>query len=742
MSSRRLLAQLGVGVWLLSPAALWAASAGSTGADFLHFDPGARSAAMSGAYAAVGNDGESLFFNPAGMSEPVNPQMLFSHLAWWEGVSYDSVWGVQPLGDLGAVGAALSFLNVPPFNSTQDSALASDSAWGLAGRAGYAGRWGRCVAVGGALNVLRLQLATEGSWGISLDAGLKYFLNNGKVVLAAQVQNVGMLGAFASQADSPPLQFGGGAGFQILREEWLKAAVEGDVRATPGDRLVFSLGTEAWLGNVLALRAGVNNGTDTGDWLTCGLGVCWRKIHLDYALKPLGLLGAVHQLSVGYDFGQQARLDPPQLRVRLISRQVVYPDGEPGKETDFVPTCKIPAGVESWELHLTDRTGHPVRQYAGTQSLPLRITWDGKDAEGKRADLEGFYLYALQVTDRRGFSDEERGEILPISITRLPQLKALPRDIFAGRVTFNPKGSENAVAWSIDIVGPEGQVLRKYQGVGAFPKDFAWDGKDENNRSVSVREGFHYLLQVRDQAGNEIKSIAPLAQIDAGTKAYAPTAASLPEQVVFRFRLQPEIKFKGWSFDVVDAISGKVVRTYSGDGHPPDSLAWDACNEQGQPVSLNQKFSYVLRLQDLVGNVWQQAADMGITPVMLLPQPPEGETWVKLEEILFEFNKAELQPGIFDKLHKAADLIKAGAGRKLRVLIEGHTDEIGDDAFNYDLSLSRAHMVMRYLVEEEKVPSELLEVKGLGKSVPLVLGTDPQILAKNRRVEITLIISK
>jgi outer membrane protein OmpA-like peptidoglycan-associated protein/flagellar hook assembly protein FlgD len=727
--------------WLLLLAA-GAAAGGSTGADFLHLDPGARSAAVSGAYAAGGNDGETIFFNPAGMLELVNPQVMFSHLSWWEGISYDSVWGVQPLGDLGAAGAAVSFFNVPPFNSTEDPTVASDSAWGLAGRAGYALKLGRSLAVGGMLNYLSEQLAAERSWGLSLDAGLKYFLFNDKLVLAAQVQNLGVFQAFETQSDALPLQLGAGAGYHLVREEWLKAWVEADARLAPSDRPVWSLGAEAWFWNLVALRVGANNTGDTGDWLSCGLGVVWQQVHVDYALRPAGLLGMVHQLSAGYDFGRQARLGPPVLRVRLVSRQVVYPDGETGKEVDFIPACTIPAGLAGWSLHLANRAGAPVREYTGKDNLPIRITWDGKDAQDKPADQEGFYIYHLQVTDRRGYTDEENGEILPISITRLPQLKALPRDIFAGRISFSPKGSEDAAEWSINIVSPEGQVLKKYQGVGPIPKDFAWDGKDENNNQVSVREGFHYLLQVRDRAGNEIKSIAPLAQIDAGTKAYAASPASVPEQVVFRFHLQPEIKFKGWSFDVVDTESGKVIRTYSGDGHPPEAVTWDARNEEGQRVPLNHKFSCVLRLQDHVGNVWQQASDLRTTPVTMLPPAPGGGVKIKIDEILFEFNKAELLPNVFDKLHKTADLIKANAGPKVHVLIEGHTDEVGTEEFNYELSVARANMVMRFLVEEEGVPSAFLSVVGLGKTIPLAAGNTPAIMAKNRRVEITIAIAQ
>jgi hypothetical protein len=236
---------------------------------------------MSGAYAAGGNDGETVFFNPAGMLELVNPQLYFSHLAWWEGIAYDSVWGVQPWGEQGAAGAAVSYLNVPPFNSTDDPSIASDSASGLVGRAGYAYKLNRSLAVGCMLNYLSMQLASEHSWGLSLDAGLKYFLFNGKVVLAAQAQNLGLLGAFESQADNLPMQFSAGIGYHVVREEWVKVLVEGDARVALSDRATGSVGTEVWLWNMLALRGGVNNYSDTGDWLSLGLGVCWQQFHVD-----------------------------------------------------------------------------------------------------------------------------------------------------------------------------------------------------------------------------------------------------------------------------------------------------------------------------------------------------------------------------------------------------------------------------------------------------------------------------
>ena len=715
---------------------LAATNEGTTGADFLNLIPGARAEGMSGAYTAVGNDGESLFANPAGILELVNPQIYVSHLAWWEDVGYDSFWGVQPLGELGTAGWMASYLHLPSFNSTEDPSL-SESAWNLAIGGGFARAFGRHFSAGAAVRYLGAQLGGKNSWGVTVDAGVKYFMQNDRLILAADIRNAGFQTAFETTSDALPLTACLGLGWQFWNDESIQAKADAEVSLPEGGRPAGAFGIESWFWNYLALRAGVNNRSDMGDWLSLGAGVHWQQFHVDYALKPVGLLGMVHHLSAGYDFGSQLQLAKPVLKLRLVNRQVVSAGGEIGYQVDFIPDLKIPAGLASWRIEISNRAGQKIRKLEGADTLPLRITWNGCDEQEHPMDLEGYYVYVMTVEDRRGYTDEARGEILPVSITQLPKLKALPRDIFAGRVTFMPKGSENVREWSISIVSNDGTVLKKYQGVGAFPKDFSWDGKDDRQRQVSVQEGFHYILQTKDEGGNEVKSVAPLAQIEAGTKAYTPQEVKIPEQVVFHFRLIPEIKFKGWALDIIDAESGKVVRTYNAEGHPPESVTWDGRDDQAQLLPLNRKFNYVLRLQDQIGNVWQQQSSLGTTEVKILSATPR-ETRIKLEQILFEFNKAELLPAMFDKLHKVADLAKQYSPQNVKILIEGHTDEIGSDQFNQELSLNRAKMVMRYLVEEENLPSVTIEVQGYGKTVPLFTGNDPESRAKNRRVEITL----
>jgi outer membrane protein OmpA-like peptidoglycan-associated protein len=72
---------------------------------------------------------------------------------------------------------------------------------------------------------------------------------------------------------------------------------------------------------------------------------------------------------------------------------------------------------------------------------------------------------------------------------------------------------------------------------------------------------------------------------------------------------------------------------------------------------------------------------------------------------------------------------------KFPFLVEGHTDDVGTDAYNLDLSGRRAASVQHYL-EGRGVQGARLSKKALGKSDPAIEGTSEQARAANRRVVI------
>lgn len=88
---------------------------------------------------------------------------------------------------------------------------------------------------------------------------------------------------------------------------------------------------------------------------------------------------------------------------------------------------------------------------------------------------------------------------------------------------------------------------------------------------------------------------------------------------------------------------------------------------------------------------------------------------------IFEFDKSditELRPGGIEKLNKVADQLLSG-GEITQLQIVGHTDRLGDDAYNQRLSEARANAIREYLIKKN-IAAELIAAKGVGKSQPLV----------------------
>ena len=106
---------------------------------------------------------------------------------------------------------------------------------------------------------------------------------------------------------------------------------------------------------------------------------------------------------------------------------------------------------------------------------------------------------------------------------------------------------------------------------------------------------------------------------------------------------------------------------------------------------------------------------------------------VALYGILFDFNKSTLQPASDPVLQQILALFTKNPALQLE--IQGHTDNVGGDAYNQTLSESRAHAVVLWLVQHG-VAAARLTARGYGKTVPIADNNTDTGRAKNRRVEI------
>ena len=102
--------------------------------------------------------------------------------------------------------------------------------------------------------------------------------------------------------------------------------------------------------------------------------------------------------------------------------------------------------------------------------------------------------------------------------------------------------------------------------------------------------------------------------------------------------------------------------------------------------------------------------------------------------IFFPFDSAELTPAARKTLDELAVALASPRLQGDRFRIAGHTDAIGDEAYNLDLSRRRAEAVVDYLARTHGIPPDRLIGEGYGESAPF----DPAnpTAGLNRRVEV------
>jgi len=129
----------------------------------------------------------------------------------------------------------------------------------------------------------------------------------------------------------------------------------------------------------------------------------------------------------------------------------------------------------------------------------------------------------------------------------------------------------------------------------------------------------------------------------------------------------------------------------------------------------------------------QQVAPAAVaTPA---PPKPLTEKLTMTADALFDFDKAAIRP---DAQARLDDLVGRAKGANVEViLVVGHTDSIGSDAYNMKLSQARAAAVKAYLVQRG-VPANRIYTEGKGEGSPIADNKSREGRQKNRRSEIEL----
>lgn len=131
----------------------------------------------------------------------------------------------------------------------------------------------------------------------------------------------------------------------------------------------------------------------------------------------------------------------------------------------------------------------------------------------------------------------------------------------------------------------------------------------------------------------------------------------------------------------------------------------------------------------------QQAAEYQRQIDALEAKPTDRGLVLTLGDVLFATGSADLQGGASNNLNRLVSFLEQYPERNVQ--IEGHTDNVGSEALNRQLSRQRAESVSNYLTQQG-IASHRVSAMGLSMNSPIASNDTASGRQQNRRVEIII----
>jgi len=143
--------------------------------------------------------------------------------------------------------------------------------------------------------------------------------------------------------------------------------------------------------------------------------------------------------------------------------------------------------------------------------------------------------------------------------------------------------------------------------------------------------------------------------------------------------------------------------------------------------------------QSLVGRVRMAIRERRLERVVEVESTPRGVVLRAHRALLFDPGSAELRSQALGMLHEVAELMRGVPGE---LSIEGHAAEAEPAGSPWELSVARAVVALRHLIDVERFEPGRLRATGYGATRPRFANTGPSARAANRRVEFVLLRAK
>ena len=303
----------------------FASGPGTSAANFLKIPVGARGTSLGGAFTAVADNADAVFYNPAGLGLLAVPEFSYAFNNYLPGVSQQWLAAAYPAAR-GTLGLGVNYLSVKAFDSydASDNRTGSVSAYDLAFHLGYGGaletdlEFLPSLRYGAAVKYISERLDTSKASGYGVDAGLLLMTPFKALRFGLGLENLA-----ASRLDfirggaKPPFKFKTGVSYRLGAPGKAVASLFSlDYNFPEDGPRYLAAGIESTVYGALALRAGYTSFGEISNGVSFGLGFGLpvrggREIRLDYSYGATYDFGNVHKFGFACKFGTAGAAPPP-----------------------------------------------------------------------------------------------------------------------------------------------------------------------------------------------------------------------------------------------------------------------------------------------------------------------------------------------------------------------------------------------------------------------------------------------
>lgn len=292
--------------------------AGISTAQFLKIGVGGRASAMGDAFVAVANDVSALYWNPAGLSQFKENQIMFSHNEWVVDINHDFLGAVYHLDGDNTFGIAFTSLSMDRMKVTTEFApFGTGEFFGFSDIAiavSYSRKMTEQFSFGGSVRFIEETLDKLKMRGVMIDLGTYYWTGLGSTRFAVAVSNFGndlsptgdvdLVGNRSTsqwQSFSPPTIFRIGFALEPYEDEINRVTASIQLNHPNDNSENFVVGVEYAYDNLFYLRSGYKFNVDEQNY-SFGAGVSLpisiANVSVDYAFSNFLKLGSVHRFSL------------------------------------------------------------------------------------------------------------------------------------------------------------------------------------------------------------------------------------------------------------------------------------------------------------------------------------------------------------------------------------------------------------------------------------------------------------